>query len=148
MSSTTKLFAFLLCLLPLAVHPFPDGAPDGVCHKDPAKAVREPHHGNATAQPADSLPYTIFTETDRFAAGQTVQISISAIDGETVFRGFYVQALDAKSGRPLGRFLELPNTKLLSDCATITHADPKDKLFAFLVWQAPSEPGHGGVKFM
>lgn len=138
-----RLAAPVLFLFLFTAHAFPGGAPAGVCHKDPAKAVREPHHGKAKAQPIESVPYTILAETDRYAAGQTVRISISGIEA---FRGFIVQAHDSQTDQPVGGFLASPNTTLLSDCATITHADAADKRYAFLLWQAP-EQRDGGVFF-
>lgn len=122
---------------------YPSGAPASVCHKDPQKRVRRPHHGNATAQPNDYLPYTILADTDRYAPGGTIRL---AIGGSETFRGFFVQALDRQTGQPVGGFLSAANTTLLADCATITHADPADKQYAFLVWHAPAEQS-GRVDF-
>lgn len=139
----------VVCIVAPVALAFPDGAPASVCNRDPAKrTTREPHHGNATAQPAHTLPYALYADADHYRSPHdTIQVTISGLGAaqqEHLFRGFFVQAKDPETGEPVGRFRRLDNAKLLSECATITHADGKDKRYAFLVWQAPKEPASGG----
>lgn len=130
-------------LLAKSVVGFSSGAPAGVCYMDALLGVSEPRHGLARAQPLDKLPYTITASSDRYEAGQTLNVTIT---GTAKFRGFFLQAHDAKTGRPVGVFMGSKTTKLLSDCATITHANSLDKSRKVYKWQAPSQQS-GGVYF-
>ena len=63
-----------------------------------------------------------------------------------MFRGFFFQARDAKTQEWIGEFIESPNTKTIPECASVTHADNRDKSQAVLVWKAP-ESQQGQVFF-
>lgn len=54
-----------------------------------------------------------------------------------IFRGFFVQARDVETNEWIGSWVQSPNTKTIPECSAITHADPKDKTGATLIWNAP-----------
>lgn len=60
------------------------------------------------------------------------------ISGSDVFRGFFLQARDARSNEPIGEWLQTENTNTIPECSAITHGDNRDKLQAVLVWKAPN----------
>lgn len=59
------------------------------------------------------------------------------IKGSDNFRGFFIQARDAETNEWLGSFQTSPNTKVIPECSSITHSDPKDKASAVFNWIAP-----------
>lgn len=62
---------------------------------------------------------------------------IVTVEGSDHFRGFFLQARDADTNEWIGSFQETPNTKVIPECAAITHADPKDKEAATFTWNSP-----------
>lgn len=65
------------------------------------------------------------------------------IQGAEYFKGFFIQARDVATNQWIGEWVETPNTKRHPECSAITHADPREKQQATLLWQAP-QTGHGG----
>lgn len=59
------------------------------------------------------------------------------IRGREFFRGFFLQARDAETNEWIGSWQDSQNTKTIPECASITHADPRDKEGANLIWKAP-----------
>lgn len=59
------------------------------------------------------------------------------IHGAANFKGFLIQGRDVATNEWIGSWLETPNTKIHPECSAITHADPKPKQSATLIWQAP-----------
>lgn len=60
------------------------------------------------------------------------------IRGDTeYFRGFFLQARDAETNEWIGSWQQSQNTKSIPECASITHADNRDKTGANLLWNAP-----------
>lgn len=110
---------------------FPDGAPADTCVKS---RFNQPHHGQAKSQSLESLPYQVVASSDQYSSGQQIELTIS---GHDVFRGFFWQARDASTNEWIGEFLPSKNTKTIPECSSVTHADPKDKTQARLIWQAP-----------
>lgn len=49
------------------------------------------------------------------------------VNGNDLFRGFFFQARDAKTQEWIGEWVDSPNTKNIPECASITHADNRDK---------------------
>ncbi|KAF7990949.1 hypothetical protein HCN44_000754 [Aphidius gifuensis] len=121
------------------VNGFPDGSPVDACVKE---RPNQPYHGKFRSQPIDTSPYQILASSTQYSPGKQIKV---AIRGDT-FKGFFIQARDAKTNEWLGRFAQTPNTKVHSECSAITHADPKDKKEATLVWNAPTT-GQGQVYF-
>lgn len=115
----------------ISVSGFPDGAPPDTCVKD---RFNQPHHGKAKSQPLDSLPYQVVASSDTYVPGQKIQVTIT---GHDVFRGFFLQARDAKTNEWIGEWQESSNTKTIPECSSVTHSDPKDKVQATLIWAAP-----------
>lgn len=111
---------------------FPDGAPADTCVKS---RFNQPHHGQAKSQPLETLPYQVIASSDQYSSGQRIELTIS---GHDVFRGFFWQARDASTNEWIGEFLPSANTKVIPECSSVTHADPKDKTQARLIWQAPN----------
>lgn len=67
-----------------------------------------------------------------FSNWQTVTVR-----GQEFFRGFFLQARDAETNEWIGSWQDSTNTKTIPECASITHADPRDKEGANLIWNAP-----------
>lgn len=67
------------------------------------------------------------------------------ITGDT-FKGFFLQARNAQTHAWIGNFVDTTNIKTFTECSAATHADPKDKQKATLIWNAPST-GQGQVYF-
>ncbi|CAO1422809.1 unnamed protein product [Diamesa tonsa] len=110
---------------------FPDGAPPDTCVKD---RFNQPNHGKARTQDLSTLPFQVVASSAYYGPGQSISLTIT---GKDVFRGFFFQARDAKTQEWIGEFIESPNTKTIPECASVTHADNRDKSQAVLVWKAP-----------
>ncbi|XP_055697320.1 putative defense protein 3 [Phlebotomus papatasi] len=108
----------------------PDGAPPDTCVKN-----NRPNHGKTTSQPIHTLPYQVVASSNTYSPGSTIHVTIS---GGDVFRGFFIQARDAQTNEWIGEWQQSANTQTIPECSSITHADPKDKVQATLIWQAPS----------
>ncbi|KAI4460217.1 cytochrome b561/ferric reductase transmembrane [Holotrichia oblita] len=119
---------------------FPDGAPVDACVKP---RPNQPYHGQARSQPANTNPYYVIASSDRYGPGQQITVTIQ---GREHFKGFFIQARDAGTNEWIGEWVESPNTKIHPECSAITHADPKPKNEASLIWKAP-RTGHGNVYF-
>lgn len=64
-----------------------------------------------------------------------LNVSVKIV-GDT-FKGFFLQARDANTNEWIGSFSKTENTVAHSECSAITHADPRDKQQATLIWNAP-----------
>lgn len=64
-----QISVFLCVVGALQVAAFPDGAPVDVCVKP---RPNEPYHGEARAQPINSLPYQVTASSGRFQPGQQI----------------------------------------------------------------------------
>lgn len=60
------------------------------------------------------------------------------VSGGETFRGFFLQARDAKTQEWIGEFEHVDNTNVIPECSSITHADNRDKQQGTFVWKAPS----------
>lgn len=69
------------------------------------------------------------------------------IQGAEPFKGFFIQARDAATNNWIGEWVETPNAKIHPECSAITHADPKPKAQAILLWKAPANLPPGQVYF-
>lgn len=49
------------------------------------------------------------------------------VNGNDLFKGFFFQARDAKTQEWIGEWVESKNTKTIPECASITHADNREK---------------------
>ncbi|XP_055324065.1 putative defense protein 3 [Sitodiplosis mosellana] len=124
--------AILLCAVFVVVNCFPDGGPADTCVK-PGR-FNQPNHGQARTQPIGTLPYEVVATTDQYQPGQQIQITVR---GPEYFRGFFIQARDAETNEWIGTWQDSQNTKTIPECASITHADNRDKEGANLIWNAP-----------
>ncbi|KAK4881821.1 hypothetical protein RN001_005140 [Aquatica leii] len=132
--------AFTTLILTLAATysvAFPDGAPVDTCVK--AK-VNQPNHSRAKPQPQDKNPYRIIASDVNYGPGSQIAVTI---EGDTHFKGFFIQARDIETNQWIGEWEEIPNTKVHPECSAITHADPEYKQKAVLIWTAPKN-SHGG----
>lgn len=82
------------------------------------------------------MPYQVVASSSRYNPEETIQVTIEGV--RDVFRGFFLQARDPVSGEWVGEFVESDNTKSIPECASITHADNKDKTRATFIWKAPA----------
>ncbi|XP_031618097.1 putative defense protein 3 isoform X1 [Contarinia nasturtii] len=147
--------AILLCAVFVVVNCFPDGGPADTCVKP--ERFNQPNHGQARSQPIGSLPYEVIATTDQYQPGQQIQSTVLhyamqnasithqfflllntvTIRGRDYFRGFFIQARDTETNEWIGSWQDSQNTKTIPECASITHADNKDKEGANLIWNAP-----------
>ncbi|XP_008205818.1 putative defense protein 3 [Nasonia vitripennis] len=119
---------------------FPDGAPVDACVKP---RPNQPYHGQARPQPLSTSPYQLIASSDRYQPGSQITVRIQGGD----FKGFFVQARDAQTNQWIGSWAQTPNTNVHSECSAVTHADPRDKQQATLVWKAPLNARPGTVYF-
>lgn len=68
------------------------------------------------------------------------------IEGAETFKGFFLQARSIDTDQWIGTWENAPNTTIHPECSSITHADPKEKLRAVLLWRAPPD-AQGRVYF-
>ncbi|CAG4914987.1 unnamed protein product [Colias eurytheme] len=130
----------VLVLFSWRVLGFPDGAPIDACVKDRAN---QPNHGQHRTQPLATLPYRLMASSSAYAPDSHVTVTIAGAD---TFKGFFIQARSVETHNWLGAWEQTPNTTVHPECSSITHADPRDKYRATLVWRAPIH-SHGRVYF-
>lgn len=53
------------------------------------------------------------------------------------FKGFFLQARDSNTNAWIGSWAQTPNTNTHPECSAVTHADPREKQQATLIWNAP-----------
>ncbi|XP_055381376.1 putative defense protein 3 [Condylostylus longicornis] len=115
---------------------FPDGAPADACVR--RERVNQPNHGAARSQKLETLPYIVVASQSHYNPGQKVTVQIyPAHNPNQIFRGFFLQARDAETNEWIGHWDQLLNIKTIPECSAVTHADPKNKTGATLVWNAP-----------
>ncbi|XP_011305937.1 putative defense protein 3 isoform X2 [Fopius arisanus] len=119
---------------------FPDGAPVDACVKE---RPNQPYHAQIKPQPSGTSPYQILQSSRQYAPGTQLTVTLR---GGSYFKGFFIQARDSKSHQWIGTFAHTPNTKVHDECSAVTHADPKEKEEATLIWDAPAT-GKGQVYF-
>ncbi|XP_014205887.1 putative defense protein 3 [Copidosoma floridanum] len=122
--------AILLAGLSVIASGFPDGAPVDSCVKP---RPNQPYHGQARPQPLASNPYRLIASTDHYEPGSQITVRIQGAD----FKGFFLQARDIRTSEWVGSWAKTPNTNAHAECSAVTHADPRDKQFATLIWNAP-----------
>ncbi|XP_013190257.1 putative defense protein 3 [Amyelois transitella] len=122
---------FFVSVLCVGVNTFPDGAPVDTCVKNRAN---QPNHGQHRSQPLSTLPYRVFASSAVYGPHSAVTVTI---EGSEPFKGFFIQARSIETDEWLGSWEEAPNTTIHPECSAITHADPRDKNRATLVWRAP-----------
>ncbi|XP_022119846.2 putative defense protein 3 [Pieris rapae] len=128
---------FLLCW---RVRGFPDGAPIDACVKDRAN---QPNHGQHRTQPLSTIPYRFVASSAIYRPGMRITVSI---EGADTFKGFFIQARSVETNGWIGAWEKTPNTTVHPECSSVTHADPRDKHRATLVWRSPQH-SHGRVYF-
>ncbi|XP_046436162.1 putative defense protein 3 [Neodiprion fabricii] len=118
---------------------FPDGAPVDACVKP---RPNQPYHGQARPQPRETNPYTITASSAEYGPGSQITVTIEG----AAFKGFFIQARDARTDNWIGSWAQTPNTNTHAECSAVTHADPRDKQHATLIWNAPHD-ARGRVYF-
>ncbi|XP_063360740.1 putative defense protein 3 [Cydia amplana] len=131
------LVAILLCWV---VEGFPDGAPIDACVKD---RPNQPNHGQHRTQPLNTLPYRVYASATNYGPNAAITVTI---EGAETFKGFFIQARSVEDDRWLGSWEQAPNTTIHPECSAVTHADPREKTRATLVWRAPHD-AQGRVYF-
>jgi hypothetical protein len=63
------LLAVMLAVVPLLVQGLPDGAPVDACVKP---KPNQPYHGQAKAQPPETLPYSITANSNEYGPGSKI----------------------------------------------------------------------------
>ncbi|CAH0558954.1 unnamed protein product [Brassicogethes aeneus] len=131
----------VLTVLVIGTTGFPDGAPVDACVKS---RPNQPNHGQARPQPAETNPFQVVQSQVEYGPGSQITVTIQ---GQDNFKGFLIQARDVATNEWIGEWVESPNTKVHPECSAITHADPKPKAQAVLLWQAPKNGQQGQVYF-
>ncbi|XP_015121880.1 reelin domain-containing protein 1 [Diachasma alloeum] len=140
MSRNGPILIIALIVAINTVNGFPDGAPVDACVKE---RPNQPYHAQIKPQPAGTSPYQIVQSSRQYAPGTQVTVTLR---GGSYFKGFFIQARDSKTHNWIGTFAHTPNTKVHDECSAVTHADPKEKEEAALIWNAPTT-GQGQVYF-
>ncbi|KAG7212992.1 hypothetical protein KM043_002331 [Ampulex compressa] len=109
---------------------FPDGAPVDACVKP---RPNQPYHGQARTQPLATSPYTLVASSSQYGPGSQITVTIAG----SSFKGFFLQARDANTDSWIGSWAQTPNTNTHPECSAVTHADPREKQQATLIWNAP-----------
>ncbi|XP_049869989.1 putative defense protein 3 [Pectinophora gossypiella] len=122
------------------VESFPDGAPVDACVKD---RPNQPNHGQHRTQPLSTLPYRVVASSSSYGPNSPITVSIEGVEP---FKGFFLQARSVETDQWLGQWEQAPNTTVHPECSAITHADPRDKSRATLIWRAPPD-SQGKVYF-
>ncbi|KAJ8673475.1 hypothetical protein QAD02_004737 [Eretmocerus hayati] len=137
------LVQLMIASLFVATSGFGSGAPPSTCTKP---LPNRPYHGKDSTIESQSLsnnPYQIVASGNTYRPGSQITVRIQ---GDT-FKGFFIQARDAQTNQWIGTWAQTPNTKSYAECAAVTHADPKDKQLATLIWNAPTSGRSGKVYF-
>ncbi|XP_011498933.1 PREDICTED: putative defense protein 3 [Ceratosolen solmsi marchali] len=126
----TATVTLALSLLVIGTNGFPDGAPVDACVKP---RPNQPYHGQTRPQPLSTNPYQLIASSGFYEPGSQITVSIRGDN----FKGFFLQARDARTNEWVGSWAQTENTKAHSECSAVTHADPRTKQWATLVWNAP-----------
>ncbi|XP_074597934.1 ferric-chelate reductase 1-like [Brevipalpus obovatus] len=120
---------------------FPSGAPSDACSN------LTPRHIGTKPRSGNNSPYSIHANYYSFGHDAPSQDGIKVRIEGPPFRGFLVTAVDANSGKRIGKFAKLQGTNTIEACSGITHADRRSKRAATLLWLPPGE-GSGTVSFI
>ncbi|XP_015590097.1 putative defense protein 3 [Cephus cinctus] len=133
MTFPRRIIILILCAIiatMTSVRAFPDGAPVDACVK-PRK--NQPYHGQARTQSLETNPYSVVASSSEYGPGSQITVTI----GGDIFKGFFLQARNAHTGEWIGSWAQTPNTNTHPECSAVTHADPREKQQATLIWNAP-----------
>ncbi|KAI5644467.1 reeler domain-containing protein [Phthorimaea operculella] len=130
----------VLLFLTWGVESFPDGAPVDACVKD---RPNQPNHSQHRTQPLSTLPYRVIASSSSYGPNSAITVTI---EGSEPFKGFFIQARSVETDQWIGQWEQAPNTNVHPECSAITHADPREKARATLVWRAPAN-SQGKVYF-
>ncbi|XP_045623366.1 putative ferric-chelate reductase 1 homolog isoform X1 [Procambarus clarkii] len=112
---------------------FSQGAPDTAC------ATRIPKHG---VGPQNSPPpYTITPGSVQVQGGERMLVTLQ-VAGNTVFKGFIIQARASDTQKVTGTFFTTDHKYLNCDNGmnnAVTHKGPADKTKVTLMWEPPSD---------
>ncbi|XP_033638311.1 putative defense protein 1 isoform X2 [Asterias rubens] len=115
------------------------------------------HNGGvSTANDTDTPPYTITTNSDKYTAGGSLTVTISARSEPTFFEGFFIQArrTDMDLGDTnvsIGEFAYPPLKTQLIQCHNVSnsawaHSDDPHWKTVSAVWNAPAQ-NEGPIEF-
>ncbi|KAK2703476.1 putative defense protein 3 [Artemia franciscana] len=118
---------------------FPNGGPIDACVKSNPNV---PNHSGISPQPIETLPFAVEQSSEAYGPRDVIKVKISGLP----FKGFFIQARDAKTGDWIGSFDESYASKSYDECSAATHTynDPKNQIE--LIWRAPDNR-RGGVYF-
>ncbi|XP_071798449.1 putative defense protein 3 [Asterias amurensis] len=114
------------------------------------------HNGGVSiANDTDTPPYTITTNSDKYTAGGSLTVTISASE-PTFFEGFFIQARRTDMGIgdtnvSIGEFAYPPLKTQLIQCHNVSnsawaHSDDPEWTTVFAVWNAPAQD-EGPIEF-
>ncbi|XP_050703193.1 reelin domain-containing protein 1-like [Eriocheir sinensis] len=116
---------------------FPDGAPIEACIYG-----NKPNHYGTKPQPRHTMKLNFLASDSYYEPGSVIYVHIT---GGT-FKGFFVQARDAKTNKWIGTFHETKDVTVFPECSAVTHSTVPPKTEVVLAWHAPSH-GQGEVYF-
>lgn len=145
----------LLFLVPTAVMGFHNGPPVLTHANLCTDMIPTGHNGGvSSANDTNSPPYTITTNSDKYTAGGSLTVTISAVE-PTFFEGFFVQARRADLVRDtnvsIGEFAYPPIKTQLLRCHSVNnsawgHSDDPQWTTVTAVWNAPAQD-EGPIEF-
>ncbi|XP_071798380.1 putative defense protein 3 [Asterias amurensis] len=114
-------------------------------------------HNNGTSLATDTAnpPFTVTTSSDKYTAGGSLTVEITANGADVNFEGFFIQARRADPTKDMdkavGKFAYPPrNTQLLMCHGAVNsswaHSDDKHWQRVIAVWKAPTQD-EGSIKF-
>ncbi|XP_071118010.1 putative defense protein 3 [Haliotis cracherodii] len=138
------VFLFIVCVLPVMVLGYQDGAGASAC------LDLKPHHDGTTANTSPH-PYTLTADTTSIKQGGMVTVTLNATATNGYFKGFLVQARCTKCTTAdtaivpgtFAKYTAADDTKTM-DCANIaknsmTHTSSSMKTTVMFTWTAPSD---------
>lgn len=128
-----------LCLLMATCTAFPNGGPIDACVRTRAN---QPNHGGILPQPENTNPFIVEASTNFWRPGDVITVNIEST--KKSFKGFFIQARDARSHEWIGTFEKGADSKAYGECSAVTHTNNEPKDQVTLIWHAPNNGQRGG----
>lgn len=139
-----KFVCSLVALLSVQIcWAFPNGGPIDACI---ASRPNQPNHSGVQSQPEQTNPYILEASSDYYKPGEIIAVNIIG-PKSYYFKGFFIQARDAKTNEWIGSFEKTNEVTSHVECSAATHTnnDPKEQVT--LLWRGP-ERSSGQVYFV
>ncbi|XP_063869238.1 putative defense protein 1 [Scylla paramamosain] len=130
--------ALLVAVVASVCEAFPEGAPIEACIYG-----NKPNHYGTKPKPPQDSKVKFFASDSYYEPGSIIYVHIQ---GGNPFKGFFVQARDAKTKEWIGSFQGNADLESYPECAAVTHKSRRPKSEVVLAWQAPAH-GRGEVFF-